>query len=156
MLGNPLRPKNAGDDKGAGIDSKVYLNASGSTDADGNVTGWNWTLESGPSSPTLNGATQEEAWFTPDMEGDYEFSLKVQDDMGAWSLNTDTIIITAAANMPPNATISSPGDGTQWDGSGTGVSRWTRLRVSPPRGEKPPPTETPRLCCEESCRSDPR
>ncbi len=72
----------------------VSVNGSGSTDADGTVTGWIWNFGDGT---TANGAT---ATHTYAKYGSYKISLTAVDNAG-WMSTTTTSVTTA--NTPPTA-----------------------------------------------------
>lgn len=77
-----------------GVDRSVSLDASGSTDPDGDELEFDWTLETTPSSSTatLQSPSAAQTRFTPDVAGSYELSVTVSD--GAAS-DTDTLTVVA-------------------------------------------------------------
>ena len=82
----------------------VNLNGSASSDANGDMLTYEWTLISKPvgSSAVLTGATSALSTFIADVAGTYVASLKVSD--GKLSSNAATIAVTAAvANVAPVA-----------------------------------------------------
>lgn len=108
---------NAGIDQTVTPLTQVTLNGGSSTDADGTITTYAWSLTSKPgtSSRTIGTASitqanisQPTATFTPDVAGSYTISLTVTDDDSATS-TADTMIITAntrpVANAGPDQTV---------------------------------------------------
>jgi len=82
--------------------SVVTLTAAASTDADGDSLTYRWSLVRRPngSSATMGGSTQVSPTFTPDIAGDYVFSLIVND--GQVDSLASNVTITAA-NVAPVA-----------------------------------------------------
>ena len=82
----------------------VKLNGSGSTDANGDPLTYEWAMDSRPSrsAAALSQATSVEPTFTPDVLGEYRFSLVVSDTKlrSARSLVTVTV---SELNAPPVA-----------------------------------------------------
>ncbi|WP_157951973.1 PKD domain-containing protein [Limnohabitans sp. Rim28] len=82
----------------------VKLNGSGSTDANGDALTYEWAMDSRPprSAADLSQATSVEPTFTPDLPGEYRFSLVVSDTKlrSARSLVTVTV---SEVNAPPVA-----------------------------------------------------
>ncbi len=76
----------------------VRLNASGSTDPDGNTLGYSWTQDSGPFNLGITGATNEEVAFAGRAKGTYEFTLEVEDSFGV--TDQDTVEITILNGKP--------------------------------------------------------
>jgi len=116
----------AGADKNVVTGVVVVLDGSGSSDADGDVLTYAWTLQSKParSSATLFSATLVDASFTPDVDGDYVISLVVND--GSVNSSADSVTFTASptANNAPVANAGtdqsvSTGDTVILDGSGS-------------------------------------
>src|SRR5690606_43370 len=97
------RPKaDAGSDQDGVVGQLVTLDATGSTDLDGDTLTYSWTL-SGPTgtTATLDDDTSATPTFTPDLAGAYTAILTVSD--GTYSA-TDTVTITVTpANQPPVA-----------------------------------------------------
>jgi len=85
----------AGSDEFVIVDSLVTLDGSGSSDADDDSLMYTWVLLSQPenSTATLSDESSSAPTFTPDLSGDYEFTLLVDD--GTDSSNTDTLVISA-------------------------------------------------------------
>ena len=78
----------------------VRLNASGSTDSDGNVLTYTWTQDDGPVDLGITGAEFEEIAFAGRAKGTYNFTLAAADPFGAE--NEDTVSVTIL-NGPPMA-----------------------------------------------------
>ena len=116
----------AGEDRSVLVGQVVTLNGSGSYDPDGDddfLTGEQWTQLSGPLVAIVD-ATEEIAFFTPVVAGDYLFQLEMSD---GFDTATDTVTITA---VPPPRIMNGitvyytfeEGDGfTIYDRAGSGV-----------------------------------
>ncbi len=101
------------------------VNGSGSYDSDGQIVAWDWNCTSHPSLP-MTGSDTIEASFTPPLAGQYMFTLVVQDERGAWSVEDSVTVTVQAAdvNVPPVAEIGGAavrvayvGDDVTLDGS---------------------------------------
>lgn len=89
------------------VDS-VRLDGSASTDADGTIKAWQWTMLAGPSVATIVNANSIEANAKNLIAGTYLFQLKVTDDLGAFALDTVLIIVhQPSLNQPPVANAGS-------------------------------------------------
>ncbi|WP_455392003.1 PKD domain-containing protein [[Eubacterium] cellulosolvens] len=102
---------NAGPDQDkAPVNMKVTLDGSGSTDPDGYIVAYNWSVVSKPSgaSAVLNDSNYVKPTFTPNKIGVYKFSLGVQDNNSEWSVQEDIVSITVIENQVPVVNISSP------------------------------------------------
>jgi len=96
----------AGPDQNVSVGDVVVLDGSGSTDAEGDILTFSWSLTSVPqgSGATLSDATAVSATFVADLAGDYIAQLIVND--GEFDSTADPVVITAqvvAANTPPVA-----------------------------------------------------
>lgn len=82
------------------LGATLSLDASKTTDPEGDFLSYLWTLESAPTGSTaaLTGANGMTASFTPDKQGTYTFSLKVTDAQGATNLATRSLNVMATAN----------------------------------------------------------
>jgi hypothetical protein len=80
----------------------AVLDGSGSTDGDGTIVGFAWSLQSGPAAVivTPNQAQTSVQFQSP---GLYVFVLKVTDDRGANAEDSVTINVVAPQNNPPIA-----------------------------------------------------
>lgn len=95
--GNPP-VADAGEDRTVGVNETVTLDASNSSDPDGDELTYQWTISSTPvgSQATITNADQPQAQFIPDRAGNYVFRLRVTDAAGSCvSEDTDNLIITA-------------------------------------------------------------
>ena len=105
----------------------LTLDATGSSDADGDPLTYLWELTSAPSgssatSSDINSTTDAQPTFTPDVTGTYVFGLTV-DDGGASSYPTSlTVVITSAtSNTSPVADAGSD----QSDSGSVTCSSWS-------------------------------
>jgi len=81
----------------------VQLDGSRSTDANGDVISYQWTLSVKPlrSTATLSGANSVRPTFTPDLTGTYVFDLVVSD--GRLSSTSRVAVTASEVNAPPVA-----------------------------------------------------
>lgn len=116
----------AGPDQSVFVGQLVTLDGSGTTDPDGDdefLTGEQWTLLSGPP-VTIQDATEEIAFFTPDVAGVYQFELEVSDGIDT---GTDEVTITAGParrvtdGLVAHYTFAAGSGTTVYDVSGTGA-----------------------------------
>ncbi len=96
---------NAGPDMTVFIDSTVMLDGSGSSDADGDVLTYSWSLSSAPTGSTamIVDPMAQIATLTPDVPGLYQVQLIVND--GTVDSDPDTADITAI--VPPSLSINN-------------------------------------------------
>ncbi len=82
-------------------DTQVTLDASNSGDDQGIGYEVQWSLESKPSnsSATIQNATSVQATFTPDLEGDYEILLEINNDSEGVS-DSETATVSAVEGNP--------------------------------------------------------
>lgn len=91
---------NAGPDQTVPFGATVHLDGSASTDVDGNLLSYNWTLISAPagSAATLTGATSARPTFVIDRPGNYVAQLVVSD--GSLSSAPSTVTISTVNSLP--------------------------------------------------------
>lgn len=114
---------NAGADQSVYLQQLVTLDASGSSDPDGDVLSYEWTLLQRPagSAAALAAAASVHPTFTPDREGEYLVQLVVRD--GQLSSAPDTVTISTrnsapVANAGPDQSVFI-GQLVHLDGSGS-------------------------------------
>ncbi len=116
---------NTGSNQEVLVNQKVFLDGSGSSDADGDPLIYTWSMIAPfGSSAVLENAMSEHPNFTPDIDGDYEISLSVYDGTNN-SESIDTVIVTAKTpNLAP-IVVAGPNqfivvnDTVYLDGSGS-------------------------------------
>lgn len=100
----------AGPDENVEIEQSVTLDASGSSDPDGDALEYDWLLLSAPggSAASLSGATTDSPNVTPDLAGTYRIELTVSD-----GTDTDTDEVEVLARNPgdPAPTPTPGGNG---------------------------------------------
>jgi hypothetical protein len=101
----------AGDDAVVAVGSRLALDGSGSTDADGDALTYRWRLEALPetSQASLAGDTTPAPALTPDVAGDYRVALVVSD--GARQSAADTLVVRAVSGTPLAHLAITPGTG---------------------------------------------
>jgi len=104
----------AGLDQTVAFGDTVLLDGGGSTDPDGNVTAYRWTMTAPNGSTTVPACpTCERTSFVASQVGTYEVTLTVVDDDGASS--SDTMYVTVEGTGRPTATLSGPDRATTDD-----------------------------------------
>lgn len=104
LPGNSAPVANAGSDRDAIVGSTVVLDASLSSDIDGDLLMYAWTLESQPagSNAAIANAAEVQATFVPDVTGTYVARVRVEDGRGGSS--SDSVEIrTVQGNRAPTA-----------------------------------------------------
>jgi len=99
---NAVPVANAGSDQNLSAGTVVTLNASASSDGDGDALTYRWALTSVPdrSTATLNNSNSVSPTFTADLDGTYVAQLVVND--GSENSSPDTVNIVAITVQPPN------------------------------------------------------
>lgn len=100
---NTAPTANAGPDQTGYVDRLVFLDASASSDPEGEPFRFTWTDVSGPQMGILNGVHAAKPAFLPPVDGTYIFSVTV-DDARATS-TADTVTVTVNSGSPPNQTV---------------------------------------------------
>jgi hypothetical protein len=119
---NSAPTANAGLDQDVNVGALVKLDASGSSDPDGDTLSYTWSQVSGPS-VTLSGASTVNATFTASAVGTYVFRLVVSD--GKVSSTADQVTVRVVSqNTPPVASAGNDirafvGDDVILDASGS-------------------------------------
>ncbi len=114
---NGVPSANAGADITACVGDSVTLDASGSSDQDGDSLTYSWTRTNGPSA-TLSNPRSLQATLEPRSEGTYEFTVTVSDGRG--SSATDSVRVQVDACGSPAA--DGAAQGTDGGGRGSGSS----------------------------------
>jgi hypothetical protein len=125
--------------------SSVTLNGTGSTDADGTITGYSWTQVSGPSASAITSPSAATTTVTGLIAGTYVFQLAVTDNLGATSTANVTVAVSAASIVNTNqAPVANAGNnfsttnnyaylsgGASYDPDGS-IATWAWSQVSGP------------------------
>lgn len=98
---------NAGTDLSGVVNTKVSLNGSASSDSDGSIASYKWTVTSSPVAVTLSSDTVAGPTFTPTAVGSYVFSLTVVDNKGLASLTADEVTVTVSATPAQPTNVAS-------------------------------------------------
>lgn len=108
MVSGMVDPGTGGADVSASAGSVLTVSASGSTDADGDVLSYKWTLVSKPatSNLVLTGDTQALVSVKPDVAGTYVVSLRLTDSKGAYAEKKATVLIRDNAAPVTNVAVS--------------------------------------------------
>lgn len=135
---------NAGLDKTAPRGTAVYLEGTASSDPDGDLLSFQWSILTLPtgSTATLAKANQPSPYFTPDQEGNYVIQLIVVDAKGLAS-SPDTVTVSTINSAPiadagPDQIVTSLGTaitlgGESWDPDGDSIS-YSWAMTSKPAG----------------------
>lgn len=86
----------------ASVGAAVSLSGGASTDPDGDVLTFRWSITQRPASSTLALASETTAVIdvVPDVQGTYVFSLRVTDARGAFADRTATLLVNNSAPTP--------------------------------------------------------
>jgi hypothetical protein len=109
--GNNVPVADAGTDQSVQSGATVSLNASGSTDADGDPLSYFWVFDQLPTGSTLTDLDISQtgtaaASFVPDVNGVYTLMVGVSDSM---DYDTDTVDITVSTTTSNNAPVADAG-----------------------------------------------
>ena len=122
-VANAAPVANAGADQQVTINSVVYLDASASSDANGDTLLYQWSFLSQPngSSATLMSFSSVSSSFNADANGDFVVQLVVDDQHGETHGDTVTVTVSSANTQPQanagNDRISTLGNQIYLDGS---------------------------------------
>jgi hypothetical protein len=107
MLSGMVDPGTAGADVTASAGSILTLSAS-STDADGDLMTFKWTLTSKPatSNLSLTADTSGQQAIKPDVAGTYVINLRVTDSKGAYSEKSATVLVRDNAAPVTNIAVA--------------------------------------------------
>jgi len=108
MMSGMVDPGTGGADVSASAGSILTVSASGSTDADGDVLSFKWTLVSKPatSNLVLAGDTAAQLSIKPEVAGTYVVSLRVTDSKGAYVEKKATVLVRDNAAPVTNVAVS--------------------------------------------------
>lgn len=111
--GNEPPLVDAGLDQEVDRDATVYLDGTGSRDPDGELTNWNWRIET-PDGRTVTPSdpSAPRTQFEPTGVGEYAVTLTVTDDDGATRSDTLYVQVGTAAGEQNPATSTPSGDTT--------------------------------------------
>jgi hypothetical protein len=143
----PVETTNQGPTANAGADltislptTSVTLNGAGSSDPDGSIASYKWTVVSGPNVPTIANATAVSTAVNSLVAGTYIFRLEVKDSKGVMATDDVTVTVNAAGNQGPTAnagadiTITLPVNSTTLNGAASkdpdgtiAFYKWTKV-----------------------------
>lgn len=99
---NTAPTANAGSDKAITLPTSTTTLTGSGSDADGSITKYNWTVVSGPVTPTIVTPTQATTVVNNlGVSGTYVLQLTVTDNLGATGSDNVNIVVSAPANTPP-------------------------------------------------------
>ena len=136
---NRVPTANAGIDQNVSVGTLVTLDGSTSSDPDGNLISYAWTLDSKPvgSTAIIVNASSPRPTLTPDVAGPFTVSLVVTDNSNATSV-ADQVVVTANPVNKNNAPVAVAGPDqnvlagatVELDGSGSSDSDGDPLTYS--------------------------
>ena len=103
--GNSLPSINSGNDQSVALPQNSLQLTGIASDVDGNISGWLWIKQSGPSA-TLSGTTSNQLSISNLVEGVYVFRCTVTDNLGGQSWDETTVTVTAG-NLAPTAILTT-------------------------------------------------
>ena len=108
MLSGNVDPGTGGADVTASAGSQLTLSAAGTTDAEGDVLSYKWSIFTKPATSNLTLATDTavQQVFKPEVSGTYVFVLRVTDTKGAFSEKKATILIRDNAAPVSNLAVT--------------------------------------------------
>jgi Bacterial Ig domain/K319L-like, PKD domain len=138
---------NAGSDQSVAVGRAVVLDGTASTDVDGDLLTYSWSVVTRPAGSVaeIANASQAIAGFTPDVVGTYSLQLIVHD--GTAPSTPDTVVIeTVAMNSRPSAAAGPDASATvgstiQLDGRGSSDPDFDGLTYSWSLISKPPKSQ---------------
>jgi len=120
--------------------STVRLDGSASSDPDGSIAAYSWTMVSGPSTVSFTNAAAAITSVNNLVAGTYMFRLEVKDNKGAIASDDVKVTVNAAGNQGPVAnagadiTITLPVNSTTLDGAASkdpdgkiAFYKWTKV-----------------------------
>jgi hypothetical protein len=124
---------NAGPDQTVEQGAGVTLNATASTEPDGDILAYYWR-QTGGTPVTLNGPTSVQPSFVADTGGAAStliFNLTVTDPEGLFASDECSVVVNGSPSGDPNKSVSAPDLSGQW----LSLSRTVRKSVSTFRGK---------------------
>lgn len=104
---NRVPEANAGDNASGCVNEAMNLDASGSTDADGDSLTYSWSKVSGPAVSLSSLTSQRPSWQAT-APGTYEFSVTVSDGRGGSNSDSVRVTIEDCSNGNGNDNASGP------------------------------------------------
>ncbi|MDS0295604.1 PKD domain-containing protein [Halogeometricum luteum] len=98
----------AGADQTVDEGTSVTLDASGSSDADGDTLSYAWTQTDGPTVSLSDASAASPTFTAPDVENDATLTFQVTVADGNGGEDTETVVVTVEADEPDEPTNTSP------------------------------------------------